>query len=77
LLRELSANAANKTAIVAAGGVETVVTAMRRHADAAGVQEEGRAALRKLGTTAANKAAIPRPGGDEVVSAAKRRRHND
>jgi hypothetical protein len=46
---------------------------MRRHADAAGVQEHGCLALLYLAMNAGSKPDIIRAGGRDVVLAAKRR----
>jgi hypothetical protein len=58
-----SVDDANIAAITASHGIEAVVAAMKRHTDAAGVQEYGCGMLWSLAINDANRAAVAVAGG--------------
>jgi hypothetical protein len=61
-----------RAAVAAAGGIDAIVAAMRRHASEAGVQEQGVAVLLNLALNDANVGLMVAAGGRDVVAAAKR-----
>ena len=68
----LAVNDDNEQLIVRAGGVQSVLAAMRAHPGSTVVQEQGCAALCNLSGAADNKVLVARAGGIEVVVAAMR-----
>ena len=63
-----AANANNQVKIAAAGGIESILNAMKQHAQHESVQENGRAALWNLADgNADNKAKIAAAGGIESM----------
>ena len=72
-VRSLISFVNNIEELLCAGGVETVVAAMRAHASSAGVQQQACGALRNLSAgNAENKTVIGNAGGVEAVVAAMR-----
>jgi hypothetical protein len=58
--------------VLAAGGAEAVVGALRAHGGVAAVQEEGCAAAWALACSAEGRATLRRLGAEELAQAAKR-----
>jgi hypothetical protein len=71
-LRVLSRDEALHGAVASAGGIEAVVRGMGQHPEAAGVRDNGCAALGNLAYDAALRGAIASAGGIEAVVRARR-----
>ena len=67
VLWNLSVNADNQVKIAAAGGIESILNAMKQYAQHESVQKQGCGALWNLAANADNKVKIAAAGGIESI----------